>query len=294
MILARHVAPWDPTVVVAVCHPVGEEEIATYPICVTCGVQHSTTTSGCKICEDERQYVGWDGQQWTDLPDMRTAGFSNRIEELEPGLWGIGTEPQFAIGQRSLLVTTPGGNVLWDPISFLDQETIERLNSLGGVQAISASHPHFYGAIVEWSEAFGAPIHLPAADRAWVCREDSAYVFYDDLVEPVPGISLVRCRGHFDGSAVLHWPDGAEGKGALLTGDTIQVVLDRRYASFMRSYPNLIPLDPETIRALLARIAHLPYDRIYGGWWGRNILTGAAAAVAASAERYIRRTGETP
>ena len=181
MILARHVAPWDPTVVVAVCHPVGEEEIATYPICVTCGVQHSTTTSGCKICEDERQYVGWDGQQWTDLPDMRTAGFSNRIEELEPRLWGIGTEPQFAIGQRSLLVTTPGGNVLWDPMSFLDQETIERLNSLGGIQAISASHPHFYGAIVEWCEVFGASIHLPAADREWVCREDSAYVFYDDL-----------------------------------------------------------------------------------------------------------------
>ena len=41
---------------------------------------------------------------------------------------------------------------------------------------------------------------------------------------------------------MLHWPAGANGKGALLTGDIIQVVQDRRYVSFMRSYPNLIPL----------------------------------------------------
>lgn len=42
-------------------------------ICRTCGVQHPDTEyppQACAICEDERQYVGWDGQQWTTMTDL--------------------------------------------------------------------------------------------------------------------------------------------------------------------------------------------------------------------------------
>lgn len=264
----------------------------SHPICVTCGVQHSDATTGCKVCDDERQYVGWEGQQWQTLAGMSRDGYRNRIKEIESGLWGVGTEPRFAIGHRSLVVCSDNGNILWDPISFVDDDTVNRLAELGGVQAISASHPHFYGAIVEWSHAFDrAPIFLPRADREWVCREDPGYEFYSDEASPIAGITLIRCGGHFDGSAVLHWPEGANGRGALLTGDTIQVVLDRRYASFMRSYPNLIPLDPGSIRGILEAIEPYSYDRIYGGWWDRNIAEDAQKAVAVSAKRYLRWSG---
>lgn len=34
------------------------------------------------------------------------------------------------------------------------------------------------------------------------------------------GLNLIRCSGHFDGGTVLHWAGGADGNGALLTGDT--------------------------------------------------------------------------
>ena len=37
-------------------------------ICVTCAVQQADTEvppERCPICEDERQYVGWEGQRWT-------------------------------------------------------------------------------------------------------------------------------------------------------------------------------------------------------------------------------------
>ncbi len=266
-----------------------------HPICVTCGVQAQEATAVCRICADERQYVGWGGQAWTNVAAMGEAGHRNRIEEIEPGLWGIGTEPHFAIGQRSLLVCTPAGNLLWDAISYLDDETVATVEGLGGIAAISASHPHFYGSIVEWSRAFGgAPVYLPAADREWVVRPDPVVEFYGDRLEPIAGLTLVRCGGHFEGSAVAHWPDGAEGRGVLLVGDTIQVVPDRRYVSFMRSYPNLIPLDGTTIRGIVAAVAPLPYDRIYGGWWGRNVAVGAPAAVAESARRYLERIERPP
>ena len=68
------------------------------------------------ICEEERQYVPPRGQTWTTLEALRQSHM-NGFREYEPGIIGIGTQPAFAIGQRALLVRTPGGNVLWDCIA---------------------------------------------------------------------------------------------------------------------------------------------------------------------------------
>ena len=221
---------------------------------------------------------------------MKAAGYLNLIKDEETRLTGIGTEPAFAIGQRSLLVQTPNGNVLWDCMSFIDEETIRQVQSLGGVQGIAASHPHFYGIMAEWSQAFdGAPIYIPEADKQWVARPDPAVEHWQGSLEVFPGVTLVQCGGHFEGSAVLHWKGGAGGKGALLVGDTITVVMDREYVSFMRSYPNLIPLPASAINGILDAVRPYGYDRVYGGWWDRVVPRDAARAVERSAQRYLRQ-----
>jgi len=71
----------------------------------------------------------------------------NRFEEAASQLLGIGTEPEFAIGQRALLLQSPGGNLLWDCISLLDDETIAKVNARGGIRAMAISHPHFYSSM---------------------------------------------------------------------------------------------------------------------------------------------------
>ncbi len=265
-------------------------------ICKTCGVQYAASEASparCIICEDERQYVGWAGQQWTTLAEMRDAGYRSELREVEPGLTGIGTTPWFAIGQRALLVQTEQANVLWDCISYLDDETVEQVRALGGVQAIFASHPHFYGSMVEWSHAFdSAPIYVPRADEGWVTRPDPAIQLWEDRLELFPGVTLVQCGGHFEGSAVLHWAAGAGGRGALLTGDTIQVVQDRRYVTFMWSYPNMVPLSPSAVRRVVDAVRPLPFHRIYGGWWHTIVAEGGQQAVERSTERYILRIQE--
>lgn len=264
-------------------------------ICFTCGVQHASREDGrppeqCATCEDERQYVGWEGQRWTTLGEMKEAGSGNRFREVEPGLTSIDTRPRFAIGQRALLVQTEHGNFLWDCISYMDEETIEKVQALGGLHGISVSHPHFYGAMVEWSRAFnGAPIYVPKADAQWVMRPDSAMQRYERSHEVWPGLTLVQCGGHFDGSAALHWAAGAGGRGALLTGDTISVVADRRYVTFMRSYPNYIPLSAPAVRGVVAAVRPYAFERIYGGWWGTDVMEGGKEAIERSAERYVRR-----
>lgn len=264
-------------------------------ICVTCGIQFPDSASPprqCPICEDERQYVGWQGQQWTTLEQMR-ATHCNTFRDEEPNLVGIGTEPGFAIGQRALLVRAPGGNMLWDCLTFIDEATIEAVRASGKVSAIAISHPHFYSSMVEWAHALDAPIYLHASNREWVMRPDSSIVFWEgERHELGEGVTLIRCGGHFEGSTVLHWAAGAEGRGALLTGDTVYVVSDRRYVSFMRSYPNLIPLSTSAVNGILKAIEPFPYDRIYSSWFERAMAADAKAAVARSAERYLRAIAE--
>ncbi len=259
-------------------------------ICKTCGVQYAASEAppaACIICEDERQYVGWEGQQWLTLASMREGGYRNEIRDQEPRLMGIGTEPRFGIGQRSLLVQTEGGNLLWDPISFVDGETIRQVTAAGGIQAIAASHPHFYGSMVEWSRTFGnAPIYIPEDDEAWVTRPDPVVSLWKGHVDLFSGMTLIQCGGHFAGSAVVHWAAGAEGRGALLVGDSITVVQDRRFVSFMWSYPNGIPLSEPEVRNIVAAVAPYRYDRIYGGWWGSITPRGRPARCSA----WVRST----
>ena len=268
-------------------------------ICATCGVQYAASEqppAHCPICEDQRQYVGYQGQQWTTLDGMRQAGYHNAITEEEPGLTGIVTEPSFAIGQRALLVQTDQGNVLWDCVSLLDDATAQAVDDLGGIAAIAASHPHLYGSVITWAERFQAKVYLHEADRRWMMRPDDGddrVTFWSGESLALPGdLTLVRLGGHFPGSAVLHWPTGADRKGALLTGDTIYAVSDRAWVSFMYSYPNLIPLPARIIRRMRDAIAPYHFDRLYAGFAGRVVQTDASAAVQRSADRYLKAIEE--
>jgi hypothetical protein len=268
---------------------------ADLPICRTCGVQYPTPRDDCPICLDERQYVGWDGQQWTTLAELARAGHRGRIAEEGPGVLGVGTEPATAIGQRALLVRTPAGNVLWDMVTYLDDELIRQIRDLGGVSAIAISHPHFYGSMIEYAHAFGAPVYIHSGDRAWVARPDPAVEFWDgDTRQIGDGLTLINLGVHFAGGQVLHWAGGEGGAGALMSGDIVTVVQDRRWVSFMYSYPNLIPERPEVIRRALSLLEPYPFERVYGAWWRRVVAADAATAVRRSARRYLRFAGHDP
>lgn len=259
-------------------------------ICLTCGVQYSPSVASpqsCDVCEDERQYVGWSGQQWTTLEGVRKEHQNEIRDDL--GLTGIGTSPTFAIGQRALLVRSPQGNLLWDCITLIDDLTVETLRRLGGLRAIAISHPHYYSSMVEWARCFDAAVFLHAADRRWVMRPDSSIEFWDGETKTLwDGMTLIRAGGHFEGGTVLHWAGGAAGRGALLAGDIIQVAQDRRWVSFMYSYPNYIPLSAAKIDRIASTVEPFAFDRIYGAWWDRNVASDGKAAVGRSADRYKR------
>ncbi|KAK9835402.1 hypothetical protein WJX81_007208 [Elliptochloris bilobata] len=238
-------------------------------VCFTCGTQFAPTDLEpicCPICEDDRQYVATGGQRWTTHTQLLEEGYHNALRAEEPCVLGIGTEPSFAIGQRALLIQTGEGNILWDCVTVLDGDTRARIHELGGVQAIAISHPHFYSRMADWAEEFQAK-----------------------RLELFGGATLLRLGGHFPGSAVLHWAPGADRRGILCTGDTIQAVPRAGYVSFMYSYPNLLPLPADEVERIRSAVEGwgLDFEVLYGGWFGRAVHEDAKAAVLQSADRYV-------
>jgi glyoxylase-like metal-dependent hydrolase (beta-lactamase superfamily II) len=259
-------------------------------ICFTCGTSYPDTAeppARCLICDDERQYVPRAGQAWT-TPASLASGHVNAWRRLEADLFEIHTQPQFAIGQRALLLRTPQGNILWDCIALLDDATKALVRGLGGLVAIAISHPHYYTCMQDWARSFDCPVHLHAADAAWIMRADSMIRLWDgETLEIAQGVTLLRLGGHFPGGTVLHWAEGADGRGAILSGDILQVAADLSRVSFLWSYPNMMPLAAGTVRRIADTVAPWRFERIYGAFPGRQVMNGGAGAVQRSAARYI-------
>jgi len=260
-------------------------------ICVTCGTQYEPgdkPPASCPICEDERQYVPPSGQAWTTLDTLQKR-YCNGWRELEPGLLSITTFPAFGIGQRAQLLRTSQGNILWDCISLVDAPTVQIVNALSGLKAIAISHPHYYSCMAEWSRAFGGiPIYVHSADSKWIMRSDPAITPWDgETKELLPGVTLIRAGGHYPGGTVLHWAAGAGGKGALLSGDIVQVVQDNKSVSFMWSFPNFIPLSAPRVEGVVKALKPYTFDRIHGAFAERTIWSNGKAVMERSAERYL-------
>jgi hypothetical protein len=255
-------------------------------ICATCGVEHAENSGVCAICADERQWVPATGQQWTTLYDLHEAGAQAHLRELEPDLYGIHCSPAVGIGQHTKLLCTTAGSVLWDPIGFVDDDIATRLLRYGPVRAIVASHPHMFGVQVEWSRALGgAPVLVAEADLAWVARPDPVIEPWSAEVPLLPGVTLVQVGGHFPGSAVIHWAAGAAGRGVLLSGDTVFANPDRTSVSFMRSFPNRLPLSGPVAERIARTLERFDFDRLYANF-DTVIEADARAVVRRSADRH--------
>jgi glyoxylase-like metal-dependent hydrolase (beta-lactamase superfamily II) len=275
--------------------------MAASTVCVTCGNHYLSEPPGiCVVCADERQWVPASGQVWTTLDDLAVAGHGSDIRAVEPGLTGIGASPAVAIGQRSLVIQTDDGNLLWDPSGFIDQDAITAVEALGGLRYVTASHPHFYGSIASWSGATGAEILLPSADVSWLeALAGPAFVSlpvrtWSEAVGVLPGVTLIQCGGHFPGSAVVHWAPGADGRGVLLSGDTIFVTPGEDRVTFVWSAPNRLPLAEPAVRGVWAAVRDYDFDRVYGGWWSPVIRAGAKDIVARSTQRYVEHLHGNP
>jgi hypothetical protein len=264
------------------------QDAADHVLCATCAVEygHEPLPQVCLICDDERQWVPRSGQAWTTVGDLTAAGHRTVVEELEPGLIGIGTEPSVGIGQTGKLVVTDHGNVLFDVPGHIDATALDAIGSSGGLAAIVASHPHMYGVQSLYSRAFDdAPVLVARADASFLPLRAPSARLWDEAHDVVPGVRLEQIGGHFPGSTVALLT-GADGRGVLLAGDGIFPGPEGRTVSFLRSYPNRIPLSAAVVRRIADQVARLEFERLYNNFRGL-VPAGAGEVVERSAQRYI-------
>ena len=264
------------------------QENAEHVVCATCAVEYGggPLPDVCVICDDERQWVPRSGQAWTTVSELVSAGHRTVVEELEPGLVGIGTAPSVGIGQTGKLVVTGHGNVLFDVPGLIDDAAVAAIESRGGLAAIVASHPHMYGVQSLYSRAFDdVPVLVARADASFLPLHASSVRLWDEAHEIVPGVHLEQIGGHFPGSTVALFT-GADGQDVLLAGDGIFPGPEGRTVSFLRSYPNRIPLSAAVVRRIADQVARLDFERLYNNFRG-VVPEGAGDVVERSAQRYI-------
>lgn len=260
-------------------------------ICATCAVEtadSSTPPDVCAICADERQWVPEAGQAWTTLAELTARGTRTEWILVEPGLYGVVATPQVGIGQQTMVIATQDGVVVFDPLGYVDQAAVDHVRSLGPVLAVVASHPHMYGCQTEWASALDAPVVANSHDAEW-CRRTGRVTWFDQTYELGSEVTLHRVGGHFKGQTVAEWRTGNGGAGVLFAGDAVFPNPDRRTVSFLRSYPNRLPLSGAVVRRIAAQLDGLHFDRLYNNF-GAVVPRDAQQVVVASAERHAAWT----
>ncbi|OAQ27151.1 hypothetical protein K457DRAFT_21375 [Linnemannia elongata AG-77] len=267
-------------------------------VCVTCGVNTLADPSGkpqesCIICDEPRQYVRQGGQEWTTLEELKSSGkytnvFTPTMADPEH-LISISTTPSYAIGQRGILIKTPKGNILWDCITLIDDETVRKIKEEhGGLKAIVISHPHYYSSLKDWSEAFGGiPIYTHTNDKQWLQRPADNHIFWEGTsLDLLDGEVKVLCPGgHFDGSSLLLWNKN------LLVADTMMVAASRKSVSFMYSFPNYWPLGPNEVQTIWKTVRPYEVNNILGAWIGKEIVGNGRNIIFNSARLYTQYSG---
>ncbi|KAM0719919.1 hypothetical protein Q7P37_004054 [Cladosporium fusiforme] len=284
-------------------------------VCNACGTQYPVTSNkhDCKICDDPRQFVPPEGQTFTTLRDLKAEGQHNIWwqEKTNPNIWFFQTEPHFAIGERAILIQTPTGNILWDLIPLLDQETVERINSFGGLEAIVISHPHYYSTWADWSRTFSCPVYVGKPDEKWLERTNSpgaSIKFLSDIytsILPGSGITAILAGGHFPGSLLLHWDDNLFVADTILPSPSATNPVPGKPGvisfTFFWSIPNRIPLRPDDVLMIWNLLKRFEFRNAFGAFRGMDVRTmenemtrgtgGVKGRLLESCKIYVRAMG---
>ena len=73
----------------------------------------------------------------------------------------------------------------------------------------------------------------------------------------------------------------------MCSSDIATVTTDRKFLSFMRGYPNLIPLSAKQVTGIAVALEPFQFDTIYGHYFDRVITSGGKRILEISVKRYV-------
>ena len=234
-------------------------------VCDNCGFwqRHFEPPAACPMCLDARHVVPQGGWRFRTERAAQDA-FPCHWAELEPGVWRFWNEPVAGIGPSAHLIRTEHGNMVFEGCTVFSPAALDRIEALGGMAVLSASHPHAYGALAQLQDRFDPELCLPAADFAWSAALQVSWP-YDDVLEPLPGLELHRTAGHFDGHAVLF----DRHRKICFCGDAFKFELDAgnprraRTISAHKAFVRGVPLTGDELRRYRDVFARLDFTQTW-------------------------------
>ena len=219
-------------------------------VCTNCGFwqRNFATPLTCPLCIDARHVLPQTGWRFHDPAEAQRL-YPCHWAEIESGVWRFWNDPVEGIGSSGYLIRTDEGNLAFEGCTIYSDAAIEVIAQLGGVQVLSASHPHCYGALWQLQDRFDPELALHPGDLAWSGAVRVTWPF-DDMLEPLPGLELHLTAGHFDGHAVLF----DRRRRILFCGDCLKFDLDpvdpRRATTISahKAFVRGIPLTPNELR----------------------------------------------
>lgn len=210
-----------------------------------------------------------------------------------------------------MLIRTPAGNVLWDLIPFLDEETVQKVNDMGGLEAIVISHPHYYSTWADWSRTFSCPVYVGQPDEKWLERIDtpgSKICFLSKTYTPLiegSGITVILAGGHFPGSLLLHWNSNLFIADTIFTSPSAMDPVPGKAGvisfTFFWSIPNRIPLHSNEILMIWRKVKVIDFENAFGAFKGMDVRTmdnelqretgGVKGRLLESCKIYVRAMG---
>lgn len=313
-------------------------DVSDWPICTACGTQFPTgddddddkqRITTCFICDDPRQFTPPSGQSFTTLRRLSSESSSPTghavTNEFRPysqddRITFIHTVPKVAIGQRCALLRTPAGNILWDCITLLDDDTVQRIRQLGGIRAIVISHPHYYSTHLLWARTFDCSVYLAREDEQWLAQRDQHRQIFLAPGETEldlriggneSGVKVLKLGGHFAGSLVLLFdgrlliadtlvttPSGlgsweTDAAGTVRTEGHLGRPRGMNSFTFMWSIPNMIPLPPDELAAMWKVLEKHDFRSTHGAFMGQDIedKDGIKKRVLESMQIQVRAMG---
>ena len=257
-------------------------------ICTYCGnrafVQKGETPE-CLICAYRYVPEPEDRARFEAPEDLRPRHHAE-IVQLEEDIWRFYVRPNLGIRHYAYFVQRPEGNVLMDMQPLLTDDLADWIATRGGLKSIVLSHPHFYGAMDEFSARFQAPIRVHATDREWPAGYPNVEFFDAEGLSLDEKLRVIRIPAQFEGGLCLLY---ARNQGVLFTGDTLMVSPGTGELSAWKSTPRQVPYTLDEFRVIRERILSLDFDQVFASVRG-EIRSDAKERADAFCAAYLEAT----
>ena len=231
--------------------------------CANCGFwqQYFASPPDCPVCVDVRNDLPEDG--WCFLPeDEVRASHDGSAREVAQGLWAFTTSPNLGLAGTGWLIVREGGNIAFEAAPYYSPSMLARIEELGGVAILAASHAHGYGALFQLQRAFEPETLAIHKDDLRMTKAFRVTTPYDDTLDLAPGYMMHHVGGHYAGQAALH----DEAGGRLFCGDMFKIDQDAdghaTAISSHKAFHKDIPLTHAELRRYRDVIAPLAFDAL--------------------------------